>query len=109
MAAALQVLTANRLRDGEVVYWRDGAWVEALAAAEPLADKDAAEAALKAAAQSVAARAVVNPYLFAVTGEAGAIRPVSEREIIRALGPTVRGDLGKQAREKTDGAFDVSL
>ena len=70
-APALQVLTANRLADGEVVYWRAGAWVEGFGAAEIFAVKDAADAALKAAAQSVAARVVVNPYLFAVKDESG--------------------------------------
>jgi len=105
MAAALQVLTANRLRDGAVVYGRGREWVEALADAEMFADKDAAEAALKVAAESVAARQVVNPYLFPVKEADGAIAPIEEREIVRAAGPSVRTDLGKQA----SGAFDVSI
>ena len=100
-----QILTANRLHDGEVVYWRDGAWVTALLEADVFAEKPAAEAALKAADRAVADRLVVNPYLFDVRREAGAVRPVEEREIIRAAGPTVRLDLGKQSNE----AFDVSL
>jgi hypothetical protein len=100
-----QVLTANRLRDGEVVYWKDGAWVGALAEADIFADKPAAEAALKTADGAVKERLVVNPYLFEVRRDAGALRPVKEREIIRAAGPTVRRDLGKQSTE----AFDVSL
>ena len=104
-APALQVLTANRLADGEVVYWRAGAWVEGFGEAEIFAAKDAADAALKAAAQSVADRVVVNPYLFAVKDESGKVRPIEEREIIRAAGPTVRTDLGKQAFE----ALDVSI
>ena len=37
------------------------------------------------------------PYLFDVKTDAGGIHPVKEREIIRAAGPTVREDLGKQA------------
>ena len=101
--AALQVLTANRLRDGEVVYWKAGTWVGALVEADIFADKAAAETALKAAARAVEDRLVVNPYLFEVRREAGAVRPVKERELIRAAGPTVRLDLGKQSGE----AFDV--
>lgn len=100
-----QILTANRLRDGEVVYWRSGSWVEALEEAEVFSDKAAADAALKAADKAVRDRIVVTPYLFDVRREGGAIRPVKEREIIRAAGPTVRPDLGKQSSE----AFDVSL
>ena len=100
-----QILTANRLRDGEVVYWKDGAWVGALAEADIFADKPAAERALKAADRAVQDRLVVNPYLFEVRRDAGAVRPVKERELIRAAGPTVRLDLGKQSGE----AFDVSI
>jgi hypothetical protein len=32
-----------------------------------------------------------------LAAENGALRPVSNREVIRARGPTVRQDLGKQA------------
>ena len=46
---AAQVLTANRLIDGDVVYWRAGAWVEALAQAEVFAGEPEAEAAVAAA------------------------------------------------------------
>jgi hypothetical protein len=87
-----QVLTANRLLTGEVVYWSRGSWVPSLACAEVLV-ADEAEAALARAQTSVAARAVVAPYLFALRDGA----PAEEREIIRAAGPTVRSDLGKQS------------
>jgi hypothetical protein len=100
-----QVLTANRLRDGEVVYWKAGSWVEHLEEAEVFSDGTAATAALKAADKAIQDRIVVNPYLFEVRREAHALRPVKEREVIRAAGPTVRPDLGKQSSE----AFDVSL
>jgi len=95
MSKLAQILTANRLRDGEVVYWRDGAWVLSLAEAARLGDKDAADAALKLAGADVADRVVVSPYLFELRPDG---RPVKEREIIRAEGPSVRRDLGKQAR-----------
>jgi hypothetical protein len=105
MIEAAQILTANRLRDGEVVYWAAGQWMTALDKAEVFKDAAAAKAALKAADASVQDRTVVNPYLFDARLEAGVLRPVKEREIIRAAGPTVRLDLGKQSTE----AFDVSL
>jgi hypothetical protein len=97
MAKMAQVLTANRLRDGEVVYWRAGEWLTAFPAAEVFPEAAGAEAALSAAGESVRDRVVVNPYLFDVREDAGSLRPVKEREIIRAAGPTVRLDLGKQA------------
>ena len=94
---AAQVLTANRLIDGDVVYWRAGAWVEALGEAEVFAGEPEAEAAVAAAKRFVAENVVVNPYLFDLKGD----RPAKEREIIRALGPSVRNDVGKQATEST--------
>ncbi len=93
-----QILTANRLRDGEVVYWADGQWLTSLSDGEIFTTKDAAQAALTAAARFVQDRIVVNPYLFDVRREDGQVRPVEERELIRAAGPTVRRDVGKQAR-----------
>ncbi len=32
----MRALTANRLIDGEVVFWRKGQWVERFADAEPV-------------------------------------------------------------------------
>jgi|GEM_PF-417378 len=81
--AMVQMLTANRLIDGTVVYWKGDGWVEAVADAERFVETAAAEAALAAAKVSVAANVVVNPYLFGVA-------PASRREIIRATGPSVR-------------------
>lgn len=88
-----QMLTANRLIDGTVLYWRAGQWVESLAQGEIFASEAEAKAALAAAQHSVTENAVVNPYLLEMKGE----RPLKEREIIRALGPSVHENLGKQA------------
>jgi len=96
-ATALQVLTANRLRDGEVVYWRAGDWVDDLAEADIFEDQAEAKRALESAARFVRERVVVNPYLFAVTRDEAGVHPLEERENIRAAGPTIRRDLGKQA------------
>ena len=94
---ASQMLTANRLIDGDVVYWRAGGWVEAFGQGDVFAAEAEAEAALEAARKFVAGNVVVNPYLFDVRAEADSVQPVTEREIIRAAGPTMRSDLGKQA------------
>ena len=102
---ALQVLTASRLRDGDVVYWRGGAWADHFVEAEIFRDKATADAALAAAQTFVKDRVVVNPYLFAVREQDGRIRAVEEREIVRSEGPSVRRDLGKQAMD----AFDVQI
>jgi len=99
--ATPQMLTANRLVDGDVVYWRAGGWVEAFADGDVFSAEADAEAALDAAREFVADNVMVNPYLFDVSAEADGARPVTEREIIRAAGPTTRSDLGKQAHKIT--------
>lgn len=94
-----QVLTANRLLDGEVVYLAaGGAWVEDLDAAVILATKAEGEAALARGVKAEENQEIVHAYLFEVVDAAQPLRPVKQREIIRAAGPTVRTDLGKQAR-----------
>ncbi len=97
MAGIPQMLTANRLRDGDVLYWKKDGWIETLAEGEVFDDPKAADAALAAAQKYVDDCTVVNPYLFEARVDAKGIHPVKEREIIRAAGPTVRTDLGKQA------------
>ena len=93
-----QVLTAWRLGDGEAVYRGTQGWVENLADARAIAKPEDAEAELASAEADVAARLVVGPYLFEVETFGGTVQALSAREIIRAQGPTVRPDLGKQAR-----------
>ena len=98
--ARFQAVTANRLLDGEVVYLTiDNSWTEAFGEAEIADGPEAAEALLARAVPDGFEKQVLEPYLFeAVEDEAVGFRPVSVREIIRAKGPTVRLDLGKQAR-----------
>lgn len=90
-----QIVTANRLVDGIVVFQdEDGGWSEDFARAA--AHQDAA-AALARAAEDVAASLVVDPYAIDVELRNGHYAPKALREAIRAAGPTVRRDLGKQA------------
>jgi len=93
---ALKILTANRLRSGDVLYWKAGDWIERLADADVFADDAAANAALAGAQASVAANQVVSPYLFEVRQTKAGLLPLKEREIIRSMGPSVRPDTGKQ-------------
>lgn len=92
----MKAITANRLIDGEVVFWKSGQWIERFADAEFFADDDAAgpEAVQAALAQS---RVVVEPYLIDIVEAAGGWAPVSYRERLRALGPTNEPTHGKQA------------
>lgn len=91
----MKALTANRLLDGEVVFWNAGRWIERFAEAQLFAGDDpAGEAALEA---GKAQPTVVEPYLIDVVEAPGGFAPVSYRERLRALGPTNEPGHGKQA------------
>ena len=91
-------VTANRLLDGEVVYFTDvGEWSERFEDAAIAHNKADGESLLEKAMTSVDALKVVGPYLFEVRELSDSATPVSVRENIRMKGPTVRLDLGKQA------------
>ena len=89
-----QMIVANRLTDGHVVFLAaDGGWVEAIEAGHLVSDQDAAQRLLAAAQLAESQNAVVEPYLIEIRTEKGLRVPVSYREAIRAAGPTVRTDL----------------
>ena len=91
-------ITASDLRDGEAVFWARGGWVKRFAEAElfdPVEAPDAMDAALaEAKAQPTV---VVDPYAIDLTLKDGVAVPTSYRERVRALGPTIHPDMGKQA------------
>jgi len=97
----MKALTGNRLADGEVVFWKDGRWVERFAEAQFFADEEAASAAEgEAKAQGTT---VVDPYLIDLIESEGLWAPLSFRERVRCLGPTNHPQHGKQA----DGGEDI--
>ena len=87
------VVTANRLRDGRVVwYGPNDTWVERIAGAAifPVADDGVAvEQAQIWARREV----VVDVYAVPVETENDDVVPVTMRERVRAEGPSVRTDL----------------
>ena len=92
------LVIANRLRDGIVVFLgTEQRWVEHVRECTPAADEHAGEKLLEAGLRAVARQEVVDPALIEVVQRGGELVPVLMRERIRALGPTVRSDLGKQA------------
>ncbi|PZN51758.1 MAG: DUF2849 domain-containing protein [Proteobacteria bacterium] len=94
----MKILTANRLTDGECLWWGNGAWNETIEGAEIATDKEA-EARLEAIGKAAfEANLVLDVAIIDVEVVDGTIRPLRLRERIRAAGPTVRNDLGKQAR-----------
>ena len=94
----MKVLTANSLIDGDAVWFADDrSWSGTIDAAE-IAHDEAGEARLaEIAAAAIARCEVVDVNIIDVQLVDGGIEPVRLREKIRAAGPTVRLDLGKQA------------
>lgn len=85
-----KVLTANILTDGVVVYLAaGGSWTERLSQARFLTDEAEQTRLLQIAEQDVQRRVIVDPYLMDAANGAQGPEPVSQRERIRATGPTV--------------------
>jgi hypothetical protein len=100
-----QVMTANRLRDGEVVFLtRSGEWNERIDEAVLAMEPKAVGALEERAKQASDANLVTGTYLFDAERVDGKVRATHIRERIRTLGPTVREDLGKQS-QGTAGSF----
>jgi hypothetical protein len=93
-----EVITANRLTDGVVVFQTiDAGWTEDFNRAAVLPDPKATATALTRAKQDETNNIVVEPYAIVVEERNGHLAPKALREAIRATGPTIRRDLGKQA------------
>lgn len=93
-------ISANRLHDGAVVFLSAEGWTGRLGDAQRFADKASVELALDARARAdVARNLIVEPTPIDLIESDGRVRASHIREAIRANGPTVRTDLGKQAGE----------
>lgn len=97
-----RIVSANLLLEGDVVYrTHAGGWSSRLSDAAIVSDDAEADALLAAA--EAEPHLVVDAALAAVAVDAeGRVAPLAHRERIRALGPSNRPDLGKQA--ENDGA-----
>jgi hypothetical protein len=92
-----QVISANRLRDGFVVYLSpDDSWVDFVEGGQVVDSPEDAEALVQRAAVAVADQLIVDPYLIDVAETDGVLWPTKYREFIRATGPSIRPDLSKQ-------------
>lgn len=89
IASAAQVITANRLRDGIVIYLRSHGdhhhWCENIRDASVF-DAGDAEAMLAQAAADVVENRIVDPYAIGVSADQ---TPLTQREAVRAGGPTI--------------------
>ena len=92
------MITANRLSDGVVVFLNGrGLWTEDFHQGAVLTSETDKTEALARAKASETNNEIVDPYWIDLESRAGHFVPKALREAIRACGPTVRRDLGKQA------------
>ena len=93
-----QIVIANRLRDGLVVFLgSEKQWVLQVQDCSPASDESQATALLSIAEAAEANQEIIGATLIEVEMREGVLTPIKMREAIRALGPTIRKDLGKQA------------
>ena len=91
------VITANRLSDGQVVWLGTGnAWMESLLQARVVAG-DAAAEALAAGQAAERAQLVVGVYAADVALTPQGVRALSQKERIRAGGPSTVTPLAQAA------------
>jgi hypothetical protein len=89
-----QMIIANRLRDGAVVFLAPNEGWEPAIGAGTLIDTEADAAKLMAVAKRHEVEChVIDPQLIEVELKDGEPKPTAIREAIRAFGPTVRTDL----------------
>ncbi len=92
------IVVANDLLIGDVVFLGKSTWERDHRHAAIARDQSTAEVLLDRARIDIAANRVVDAYLVTVEIDLDGIPiPLHYREKMRALGPTVRPDLGKQA------------
>jgi hypothetical protein len=96
----LQVITANSLPDGRVVFQTSTGWSREIDIADVLGTKEAVATALERAGRDALANRIVDPYAIDVTRDAGHLTPVRLRERIRLTGPTVGNSLPQRDSDR---------
>jgi sulfite reductase (NADPH) hemoprotein beta-component len=85
-----KIVSANRLRDGAVVFLGEsGEWSLAVDDSAVARDDTRAAELLAIGAKAAAAQIVVAPYLVEVTLDDSRVVPLTYRERIRAFGPSI--------------------
>ena len=92
------VVTANRTRDGAVVYRHAEGWTTNLGDAAIVTDAAGAQKLMAAA--SADDLGAIGPYIAPVQVLSGQVRPGNLRERIRVAGPTIELPIAAKALEK---------
>ncbi len=83
------VVTANRLATGTVVFLGGGGWVDAIADATIFADAAAAGVALASAKLDERRAVIVDPFIVEHYDQTVGRASLTLRDAIRAFGPTI--------------------
>lgn len=99
-----QMITANRLTDGAVVYLASGdQWTEDFKLGALWRDQETADQALAGTKVAVDARIVVAPYLIDIRETEQGLTPATTKERIRAdHGPSIEVDSGTWTKRIKD-------
>jgi hypothetical protein len=98
----VKILTGNDLVTGDVVWWTGTEWSRHV---EEAVDVDTQGEAI--AAREEAARRVNGPYVISATVTEAGPRPAHIKDRIRAVGPTVRTDLGLKPADPNLGSWVI--
>ncbi len=98
----MNILTANDLATGDVIWWTGTGWSIHVNDAVDVGDKGA-----EIAQGEVAARRANEAYVIEAGTDETGIRPLHIKERIRALGPTVRLDLSLKPADPAAGNWVI--
>src|SRR3712207_3920350 len=100
----MQIITANSLGDGRVVFQTPTGWSQDISFADVLDTAEALETALARANLAAAQNRVVEPYAIDVKRGPGGLMPAKLRERIRVEGPTTGHSKDEAAPARTEAA-----
>ena len=98
----MKIVTGNDLASGAVVWWTGESWSRFVADAV-----DVEEHGESIAAAEEAARRVNGPYVIQAEQTEAGPRPAHIKDRIRAIGPTVRPDLGLKPADPSIGDWVI--
>jgi hypothetical protein len=100
----MEVITANSLGSGRVVFQTPFGWSFHLDEAEVLLTKESVQAALQRATEDAAANRIVEPYAIEVSRRGDDLVPLRLRERIRAAGPTTGNSTKRPLAPRSEAA-----
>lgn len=100
----MEIITANSLEHGLVVFQTARGWTPDVNQAEVLDDKEAVAAALERAGADAAKNIIVEPYAIQVARDGAGLVPTRLRERIRAEGPTTGNSKASAAAARDQAA-----